>query len=133
MISRCPTLSFQVRPDFTTTVLCLNANGTCCLARALLPSLSSAAGLPGRTIVLAPHCRDLQVKFLPELAFFALWDTPILGTPALISEHLQDETEEDSSDGENPGGPLPGANEMPTTSPTVPKGKFSRLPIRRPS
>ena len=60
------------------------------------------------------------MKLLPKLAFFALWDTPILGTPALISEYLQDETEEDFSDGENPGGPLPGANEMPTTSPTVP-------------
>ena len=64
--------------------------------------------------------RDLQVKLLPKLALFALWDTPILGTAALISEYLHDETEEDSSDGEDPGGPLPGANELPTTSPTVP-------------
>ena len=32
--------------------------------------------------------RDLQVRLLPKLAFFALWDTPVLGTPALISEYL---------------------------------------------
>ena len=42
------------------------------------------------------------------------------GHVCLISKYLQDETEEDFSDGENPGGRLPGADEMSTTSPTVP-------------
>ena len=45
---------------------------------------------------------------LPKLAFFALWDAPTLGTPAVISEYLDDETVEDFSDGEDPGRPLPG-------------------------
>ena len=64
--------------------------------------------------------RDYEIMLLPKLAFFALWDTPILGTPAAISEYLDDETVEDSSDGEDPGGPLPGTAELPTTSPAVP-------------
>ena len=32
--------------------------------------------------------RDLHVKLLPKLAFFALWDAPVLGTPAIITEYL---------------------------------------------
>ena len=64
--------------------------------------------------------RDLEVRLLPKLAFFALWDTPTLGKPALLSEYLHDESVEDSSDGEDLGGPLPGNAELRTTSPTVP-------------
>ena len=59
-----------------------------------------------------------QAKF--DIGVFALWDTPILGTPAAISEYLDDETAEDYSDGEDPGGPLPGTAELPTTSPAAP-------------
>ena len=55
---------------------------------------------------------------LPKLAIFALWDTPILGTSAPISEYLDDASVEDSSDGEDSGGPLPGT--AATTSPAVP-------------
>ena len=64
--------------------------------------------------------RDFEIMLLPKLAFFALWDTPILCTSAPISEYLDDASVEDSSDGEDPGGPLPGTAELPTTSPAVP-------------
>ena len=63
--------------------------------------------------------RDFEVRLLPKLAFFALWDTSTLGMPALISEYLHDDTVEDCSDGKDLGGPLPGNAELPTTSPTV--------------
>ena len=134
MISLCPTPTSWVLLDFTTTGH-MSPRGQ----QDLLPgSLTKGVAFVytcGRAIYQSARSfllptqgadtfefRDLHVKLLPKLAFFALWDAPVLGTPAIISEYLPDdeEEEEDNSDGEDPGGPLPGTGEMPTTSPTVP-------------
>ena len=133
MISRCLTPNSWAQPNFTTTghmylhgqqdrlpgsLMTHDGSG---LRFHLRRSYQSARSffLPAQGAD-SFEFRDLQVRLLPKLAFFALWGTPVLGTPALISEYLPHKADEDNSDGEDPGGPLPGNGEMPTTSPTVP-------------
>ena len=115
MINRCPTLSSQVHPcrlqyywSYVSTrtarpVAWLTHDGTGLRFHLRRSYQSVRSFLLPTDGADAFRFRDLQVKLLPKVAFFALWDTPILGTPALISEY---QTEEDTSHGEDPGGPF---------------------------